>query len=139
MWPEVAEERSSAASAGHLQAHPTHRRAICGSSVAGIVVFFRAQRHSVRATERFGHVDGGLPFGRADGLDHVRIDHQPMAVFHQHMTRKTELRRCLLALPVQQRRFVGLRLVRVATALLATEVDPAVSTTTPGWLVFVLR
>ena len=108
-------------------------------AVAGIVVFVRAQRHAMRATERCGPVDGSLPFGRACGLGYLRIDHQAMAILHQHMTKETQLCRCAGTLLVEQRLFVGLRLVGLAAEFLAPIIYPAVSTTPLGRVIFILR
>jgi len=54
----------------------------CINTATGVVVFVRAQRHAMRAAERLGHVNGGLPFRGASGLGDLRIDHQAVAILH---------------------------------------------------------
>jgi len=99
----------------------------------------RRPRHPVRAGERFDHVDGSLPFGGACRLGHPGVHYQPVTVLHQQVAHVAELGGRAFALSEQQRIRVGLRLMGVPAALLATEVHRGIATAAPSRrLLFIL-
>src|ERR1700687_880870 len=92
-----------------------------------VVALVRAQRDPTAAWNLFHHRQRGLRFGLARGLSQARVDHQPIAVLHQHVSEIAKLCRLAFGLLVQPRLGVGRRLMSGVGASFAMKINARIA------------
>ena len=92
-----------------------------------VVTFVSAQRHPMPARNPLHHRHRRLRFGPPASLGYAAVDHQPVAILHQHMAGVAELGFLAGTLARQPGLGVGRRLVGIVAALLAVKVDARIA------------
>ena len=92
-----------------------------------VIALVRAQRHPLPALDSFHQRDRRFNFRTTRGWGYAAVDRQPIAIFHQHVARITELGFLARPLAGQPGGGIGGGLVRIVAAPFAVEVDARVA------------